>query len=181
LAGIGAAAWWQFAVSYENPSEAVTLRNVNTHVQRWVFAFPDFFTGARIEEEHRPDMYFAYHLIFADGYGVGVSRNKDQWGRFITLASSLITEGEPLAAYSNLSDNQKQRVIRDLTIEISRAKIPVAQCDPSKPIVISTDIPINAALTEMEFYNSIREMHAWLGLIAGTLDRLLTETRNDNK
>jgi hypothetical protein len=179
LAGIGATAWWQFAVPHESPSEVVTLKNVNTHVRRWVFALPDFLSGSRIEEEDRADLQFTYHVIFSDSTGIAVSRNKDQWGRFITIATALNPGGDFPAAYNKLSDSQRQRFIRDVGIEIVRAKIPVGNIDPSKPIVITRRIPIAATLTDVAFYDSIREMHYWLRLIIDTEARLFAEIQND--
>jgi hypothetical protein len=158
-----------------------TLENVDSRIKNWVSAFPDFFAGGRIEEEHRSDMHFAYGLIFADGLGVAVSRNKDRWGRFITLGSSVIPDSKGLAHYNNLSDDQKQRLVRDLGIEIARAKIPVNNIDPSKPIQVARDIPVDATLTDVEFYNSVREMHQWVRLIGSTVNKLVVEEEEEEE
>jgi hypothetical protein len=156
-------------------TEPTTLENVDSKIKEWVTAFPDFFQGARIEEEHRSDMHFAYHLIFADGLGVAVSRNKDHWGRFITLDARVRIGGKILEAFNNLSETQKLSVIRDLGIEVSRAKIPYDKINPPEPIEVVKDIPIDNALTDVAFYDFLRDMHSWISIIAVTMDKLIAE------
>jgi hypothetical protein len=191
IAAIGATAWWQFVVSYGtkkagnamSPSasatsspEPTTLENVDSKIKEWVAAFPDFVSGGRIEEVHRANMHFAYHLIFADGYGVAVSRSKDQWGGIITVATSANLGDDVRGDYNRLSNNQKQRLIRDLGIEIAKARISAANSDPSKPIEITKEIPIGATLTNVEFYDSIREMHSGLRFIIDTMKKMIADT-----
>jgi hypothetical protein len=162
--------------------QVTTLDNVNSHVSKWAHALPDFLSGSRIEEgEGRADMHFGYAVIFSDGTGIAVSRNKDEWGRFITLATRLLPDGDFPAAFNNLSDSQKQRFIRDVGIEIVRAKIPVGNIDPTKPIEIKRRIPIDANLRDTAFYDSVREVHYWLRLIIDTESRLFAEMNDENK
>src|SRR5260370_1360400 len=92
---------------------------------------------------------FGIALVCIAFIGIAVSRNKDQWGRFITIATQLNPGGDFPAAFNNLSDSRKQRFIREVGIEIIRAKIPVSNIDPSKPIGIARRIPIDATLTDV--------------------------------
>ena len=161
--------------STSDESTVTTLENVDFRIKNWVTAFPDFFAGGRIEEEHRSDMYFAYHLIFADGYGVAVSRNKDKWNRFITLAAGINLGENPLTDYNNLSDEKKNLLIRDLGVEISKAGLACNTSDPSKRIIVGKDIPIDNTLTDVAFYDRVRQIHSGVRLIMGTIDKLLAE------
>jgi hypothetical protein len=119
--------------------------------------------------------YFGYDVIFADGLGIGVSRTKDRWDRYIKLRARIKFDQTTMANWKKLSDLKKKQFIRNLDIEATKARIRRNHPDPTEGISVTRDIPINEALTDTVFYDSIDKLHSDVRLMMETMNKLFTE------
>ena len=175
---ISAAMWLFLVVRFlPLPSSVVTLQNVDEHVKGWARAFPENFEGGTMQEiPPNPQTYFGYGLIFADGIGIAVSRNKDKrYDHLIGLGANITLTDPVLAAYDSLSPDKKNQFARDIGTEVFRQRMNVDMVEPPQPIRINKMIPITDALTDEAFYSILSDMHSDIRLLMNAIGKLLTE------
>jgi hypothetical protein len=155
----------------------VTLQNVDALVVKWIKAFPDNFIGGKIKPLQSSKVCFGYACIFSDGRGIAVSRARDpRYERQIGLGARIDVDPEILAIYNLLTSYQKHRFVRELKVEAFRERMNFDNVDPSRgPIILNKVIPINDELTQEVFYEALTNIHSNVGILMGTIDKLLDE------
>lgn len=152
--------------SRSSQAPALTPENVERNVRTWLGTFGYGFVPVTL-----PNTHFAIRVNLPNnGRPILIARSTDeQFERYITIQASVAISPEHQAILQRMPEDQRQRVLRDLSIEVSRVRTDVASTTLEQ-VTFARRLLIGS-LTEGMLIDNLGDMEALQNIIIQTVLR----------
>jgi hypothetical protein len=136
-----------------------TPKNVETNIRTWLDAF-----GLSVKKESDPLFIFLYTITLRNDTPIAVGRPKDT-DHYLVFRADLSLSPEHVTMVNQLDQEHSAMMIRELNLELARAKIGYALIGPPlKLIRMVKQVPITSTLNEHVFATLLNEMDSTVSL-----------------
>lgn len=145
----------------------VTIKNVESKVREW----SDSFGFGITKISSTPQFHFGIKLLVQNVVSVSVFRTL-QHPQYLTMIVRMVLTPEQLPLYEKLEQVNQDDLVRELRLELARAKIGGVVNLPES-VIIERLVPITDSLTESAFLDEIQDMQFSVILGAAVIEKKL--------